>query len=405
MKKVGSAAVFVKKKAISFADKIKETCSPSKVRKLLQVKGRKFFQELLDFKPKSDSDYYRIGSFMIGKKLVLAAAIFAGIFSMAYLFMIRPEDTGESGGLYRSYRYDSPALRFLKGRAVILGKSGYRAYVGDVEYGMVKGEGRLYDREGNLVYQGEFDENSYNGTGKSYYRGGEICYEGEFQDNLYQGKGRLYRENGGLWFEGEFEMGYREGEGVLYNPGGEAVYTGHFRRDEVLYQEFLGKTTREGAQMYTGNREIFEAGDRYLCSMTDIGAVYMGGEESNVAEEDFLISGIYVLKDSLWLKGREAAEISELTEYFGQPIYQGYTYLSGEDAIALDQASLFREDVLFGPAGISVEKIFDDVSVLQSYEKNYEVYIYVFEKEDVTYTFFSRDKNQGFGFYFMELTQ
>ena len=52
-----------------------------------------------------------------------------------------------------------------------------------------------------------------------------------------------------------------------------------------------------------------------------------------------------------------------------------------------------------------MEKIFDDVSVLQSYEKNYEVYIYVFEKEDVTYTFFSRDKNQGFGFYFMELTQ
>lgn len=365
-------------------------------------KSKDFFQNLFHLKPEDDRDYYRIGSFLFSKKLVFVVMAAVGILSLAYLFLIKTGDAGEDGSVYKTYRYNSPALKFLNGRAIILGKSGYRAYVGDVAHGMVKGQGILYDKEGNLVYEGEFDGNSYNGAGKCYYKGGGVCYQGEFADNLYQGKGRLYRENGTLRYEGEFERGYMEGEGVLYNASGDAAYTGHFFRDEVQYQELLGKTTEEGAGMYTGKRMVYETGEGYLVSMKDIDALYFGTEQENVSEGNFLISGLYVLKDKVWLGGEEVTEISQLTAYFGLPVYQGYTYLSEEDEIALNEAVLLYEDALFGPAMLELENMFDDVSVLNSFEKNYEVYIYVFEKEDVTYTFFSGDKNQSFSFYRME---
>lgn len=362
----------------------------------------KSLKHSLDLKPRDEKDYYRIGNWMFGKKLVFFLMILAGGISLLYLTGVKPEGLQKEAGLYRTYKYNSLRLKLLKGRAVILGKSGYRAYEGDVELGMVKGKGKLYGREGNLIYEGEFDDNAYNGKGEYYYGSGVLAYEGEFKDNSYEGTGRLYRENGTLKYEGEFHKGYMEGEGVLYNGSKEAVYTGSFVKNEVLYQEFLGKTTKEGAQMYTGEKRMYDIGDGFLVSMRDIGAVFFTREGENALEEDFLISGIYVLKNTLWLSGKEGAEIYELTEYFGKPSYQGYTYLSREDAVALSEAASLQKDFYNKTAAIETEKLFDDVFSLKDYEKNCEFYIYVYVKDDLSYTFFSQEKNQGFAFYMIQ---
>lgn len=359
------------------------------------------FMKSLDLKPRDEKDYYRMGNFLIGKKFLRFLLLLAGVISLIYLFGVKSGGSQEDG-LYRTYKYNSLRLKLLKGRGIILGKSGYRAYEGEVEHGMVKGKGKLYGRRGNLVYEGEFDENAYNGKGEYYYDTGVLAYEGEFKDNLYQGTGKLYREDGTLKYEGEFEKGYMEGKGVLYNAVREEVYTGSFAKNEVLYQEFLGKTTSEAAQMYTGEKKMYDAGESFLVSMEDIRAVYFAGEGDKAMEENFLISGVYVLKDKLWLSGEEKEEIFQLTEYFGEPSYQGYTYLSREDTAALSEAASLEKDFPLQGAALKTEKLFDDVFSLKGYEKKYEVYIYVYEKDDVSYTFFSGEKDKGFSFYMMQ---
>ncbi|MCI8876695.1 MAG: hypothetical protein HFI77_11880 [Lachnospiraceae bacterium] len=356
----------------------------------------------LDLKPRNENDYYQLGSLLIGKKLAFGILLLAGCLSMAYLIHMMPKSRGHEAELYKSFSYDSFFLKFFKGRAVILGDSGYRAYVGDVEYGMVKGEGKLYDKEGNLIYQGEFDENAYNGKGKLFNKRGATVYNGEFSENLYQGQGRLYREDGTLKYQGTFEKGYMAGPGELYNRSKDLVFTGSFLWDEVMYQEFLGKTTEEGAGMYTGSQAVYETGEGFLVSMRDIEALYCGSQGESAGEEEFLISGIYVLKDKVGLFGEEISEIQKLGAYFGEPAYQGFTYLSGEDVIALHEAVLLGKDMDLEDAEIKTEAVFDDVFTLTDYKRNCEAYISVYVKDEISYTFFSKDKNQGFEFYLIQ---
>lgn len=357
---------------------------------------------LLDMRPRDETDYCTFLFWQMSRKLALTLVVVISVCCVCLLWIAKPAKL-RSGSAYRTYRYNALPLKFATGKVKILGKSGYTAYIGDVERGVVKGWGTLFDLQGRVVYEGEFDANAYNGEGTCYYENTLPAYEGAFRDNLYDGAGKLYREDGTLRYDGQFNRGYMEGEGTLYSTTQEEIYRGSFQNDQILYRELIGKSTTEAANRYLGEREVYTGDKVYCVYMKEIDAVYYGADRGNTLDEDFRVSGLYVLKPEITLEGNQIDQIPQLPEMLGTPVYEGNTYLEPVDEIALNLCcEAAGGEVLYGMAGYDSSRIFDDVTEVRDFDRNYQAYIYVYEKDDIVYTFFCKDKSAGFDFYRME---
>lgn len=356
------------------------------------------FLKALNIRPRHAHDYYGVGRWLVSKRLAAALMLTAGVLSICYIGMMKPEHLlGEEQG-YRAYRYNSIPLKFHKGQVKILGKSGYTAYIGAVKDGQAQGNGTLYSKEGNVIYQGKFAGNQYQGEGTLNYPGSLLQYEGGFQKNLFQGTGILYRETGTKEYEGEFFQGKKQGKGMLYEDTGNLVYTGSFQADEVAYEELIGKTTKEAAEMYTGNRKVYSMGSEVCVTMPKIQAVYHGETQEDTLEEEWKITSVYVLKDTFRAGDRQLSAISELTEYFGNPDYEGHTEAVFSDAVALNQLPSLEKNF-----GIAVEmngsSAFADVENIENFDDTYPLYVTVYTDEKCQYLFFSDKKRTEFYFY------
>ncbi len=362
-------------------------------------KAKDWVKKLLDLKPENQDDYYGIGGFLVSRKLafviVLAAVVICAVLAASFI----PDITQEEAGLYRVYRYNSVGLKFIKDKVRILGKSGYIAYIGDVDKGEVTGEGILYSPDGHMVYSGSFDNNMYNGSGKRYYDNSRLWYEGTFKDNAFDGQGTMYREDGTIWYSGDFSQGSMEGEGQLYGKRGQAVYKGTFIRNDILFKELLGKSTSEVYGMYTGETVVYEGGADYCVCMKDINALYFGDTEEDRLDGEVRVSGVYVLSDSAAFASETAGDIKAVRKVLGEPLYEGNTALSIKDKAALLEACKEQKDVLYGKPDMVTKAVFDDVYEIADAGTEYLVYMYVFQQEDTVYTFFCKDRNGRFAFY------
>lgn len=391
----------IKAKLMPVLNKLKLLTNKSFIKNKLLVRVRNFFSRLLDVRPRDEKDYYRFLGWMVSRRLAMAAVVVISILCIAFIRISKPDKT-DSDVPYKAYRYNSLMLKFVTGKVQILGSSGYMAYIGDVETGIVRGRGTLYNPQGDIVYDGEFDANAYNGAGK-YYENSQLRYEGTFKDNLYEGEGKLYRDNAALWYEGGFHLGRMSGEGILYDAFQNPIYKGNFQGDEIAYQEMIGKETAKISQMYMGTREILTAGDIYEVYMKDIDAVYFGEDAGNTLDEEFIVKGLYVLRPWVYLCGKEITDMPQVRENLGEPIYEGNTYLEPEDEIALNKTCELRGDkVLYGKSGCQETSVYDDVTEVSGFDGDYQAYIYVYEQEGIVYTFFCRDKDAAFDFYRME---
>jgi antitoxin component YwqK of YwqJK toxin-antitoxin module len=393
----------VKSKLMPILNKVKVWFSKSFIKNKLLVNIRNFFMKLFDIKPKDEDDYYSFLGFKISRKLALALVVIISVFCISFLWTNKSEGASDKTNAYKTYKYNSLVLKFKTDKVAIKAKSGYTAYVGDVENGIVKGTGVLYNSSGNVVYEGEFDENKYNGEGKLYYPNTHIEYEGHFKDNLYDGEGKIYRENGTLMYEGNFVGGEMEGTGELYSSTGELIYSGNFQDGVIIYQELLNKQTTEVASMYTGKKTVYTSDDVYCVYMEDIDALYYGDDQSNTLDETFKVSGVYVFKNMLKIDGEDYALINDIAAVMDTTVYEGNTVLSDSDEIALNRAcEVLGSDVLYGKSTCKEEAVFDDVFEVSSFDRQYGVYIYVYEKDGILYTFFCKDRDGEFDFYLME---
>lgn len=276
------------------------------------------------------------------------------------------------------FRYDSLPLKFYSGKAQVLAKSGYTAYIGEVEKGAASGKGTLYAKDGTALYRGAFS------------------------GNLYHGKGRLYRENGTKEYEGQFEYGVRQGKGRLYNAGEEQVYSGEFKNGSICYEKLAGVPTQQAASQYTGRLMLYENNQKMWAVMKDIRAIYCAGSEKDSLKGQWNINGIYVLKSSYEAPGDTLSTVSGLEEYFGAPKYQGRTRLDLGDVIALGNLKSDVRERYGIDAKIETEGSLEDAKTITGYSRDAEGYIYTFEKNGFRYTFFTYSKKGGFGFYLIE---
>lgn len=391
----------LKAKITPIINKINTWTSWNFIRTKLISRLRDFFSSVFDIRPKNKKDYYSIGSWLVSKKLAFAIVVVIGVVSLIYLFSVNKSlSTVKTEGV-KTYSYDSILLRFASEKVRITGESGYLAYEGDVDDGSVTGYGTLYRPDGGIVYQGNFLQNKYEGSGSLYYQTGVVNYKGYFQANEFQGNGNLYRENGTLLYEGEFVAGLMDGIGKLYDTGSNLIYSGKFSQGEIQYSSFLGKLLSEVTDMYTGRRVLYEDKENFVVVMKDINAMYLGNDAENALDDEMTVEKVYVLKDYFPVGTQKCETITQVKNYLGISIFEGYSDIILPEAVAVKQ--LKSENNAF-PLEIDMKTTaeFEDYYTVESFEETGIVYLYSFYKDGLIYTFVCEDKGEEFLFYSIE---
>lgn len=389
----------IRSKITPIVTKVRLWTSWNFIRTQLILKIRSFFASLLDVKPRHKKDYYEILGWLVSKRLAVAVLVVVGVLSLYYLFSINHVlSTAKTEGI-KTYSYNSLQLRFANGKVRINGKSGYLAYEGEVSKGTVTGFGTLYNPQGNVVYQGNFDKNKYQGSGVSYYSNGTMQYNGAFTENLFDGTGKLYRENGSLAYEGDFALGKKEGMGILYDTGSNPIYSGSFSQDELLYSALLGMSVSEVVNVYAGNRILYENDEDFAVVLGDIGAIYLGKDNSQMLDDEMTVERVIVLKDSFPTGGKSCTTIEDLRQYFGSENYEGNSDVTMPEAVAFN---CLDADKGGNKVEMNITPVYDDYIQVDDWDDSYVVYLYSFEKDGLVYTFVCEDRNAGFSFYAIE---
>lgn len=340
------------------------------------------------FHPKSESDYTVIWKWKVSNRLAGLLGVIAVILSLLFIFATEISYDRHQGK--RTFGYDSILLNFVSGNVRIKAEAGYIAYEGNVKNGRVSGMGTLYKRDGSKIYSGEFEDNEYSGNGKLYGDNG-IIYEGEFKHNLYQGTGSEYSDWGTIKYQGMFDNGKRNGKGILFDDNSNPVYEGNFYNGAIVYRDFLGKTTKDAAKMYTGNRDIYYDTSHFIVDMKDIGAMYSGSISDTSLDNKMIVNKVFIKSESSIIGGKNTCNIDEVKEIAGAPVYEGNVNISAEEAVALSSLS-----------GLKVNYIFDEAMEITGYDKDKLLYIYSFQLENIQYTFYSETANGKFIMYSIE---
>ncbi len=342
--------------------------------------------------PKSEGEYTKVWKWKISSRLLGVLGAIACVVSFIVVVNLRASvQRNVSSG---TYNYDSVFLNFISGNVEIKAEEGYIAYKGRVHYGKVSGEGTLYGQKGNTIYSGEFEDNEYSGTGRLYGENEEILYEGEFKHNLYEGEGSEYGTGGTVIYQGMFSRGKRNGKGALFDDSSNPVYEGNFTNGEIVYKDFLGKTTEEASKIYMGKRDIYYDTEYFIGDMKDIGAMYSGRVSGTSLDDKVLIDKIFVKSESCNIGGKTASGIDEVKEIAGDIVYEGNVNISVEEAVVLSSLS-----------GLEVNAVFDDAMEITGYDKDKLLYIYSFQLEKLQYTFYSQSSDGKFIMYSIEQLQ
>lgn len=391
----------IKAKIVPIWTKLKYWTSKSFLQSKLLSWIRDRLANLFNVKPKDKNDYFAVRNWLISKKLAFAIVISLGIISICTLFMIINPVGNMQGEGATVYRFNSLPLRFVEGPVRIKARSGYIAYDGHVSKGYASGYGSLYNENEQLVYAGNFERSQYNGNGTLYYATGETKYKGEFVDNQFEGNGVLYRQNGSKLYEGEFLAGLREGTGILYDSGDNKVFEGSFHCDNIVYNQFLGKKTSDVGALYTGNSCIYTYQNEAVVCMEDIQAMYVVDNNENSIEEGAAVQQIYVLSDVFAHGQSQITSMEQVTSILGNPSFEGNSYIIFQEAVAIHQLQEMGKMHELD-AGLVMNSTYDEMKTVDSFQKTQELYLYVYQTEEITYTFFCKERDGAFFMYSIE---
>ncbi len=392
-------------KATGFWNKFRLLLTPSFWQTKVITKLRQFFSKLFDVRPRDKKDYYPVFRWLVSKRLAYAIMVSLCVVCVVVLWQIGSGWIAKSGTGDPTYRYNSIVLKFYSGKARVTAHDGYVAYVGGVEKGAAEGQGALYNANGDLVYEGAFSSSQYNGMGTLYYPGGGVRYSGEFIENLYDGTGKEYSVGGVLEYEGGYSRGKRSGTGKLYNASGSAIYAGSFRNGEIVYDELLGKSMAEAAQMYTGTQILYSTEDESCIDMKEIGVVCGLKDGSKSLEPEWTVEAVFVPSSSIQIDGVTCASISEVAAQLGITEYEGESPVLLAEAVTIN--SLTGDGALrFDKVDMQTESTFEEAVNVTEYDQNQLAYLHSFARDGVLYTFYTSEENgERFDFYSVSLVE
>jgi len=346
-------------------------------------------------RPRNQQDYYTFFKIMVSRRAVYWSVFGLALVCLFYVMIAKPitED-----GSVKVYAYDSLPLKFKEGEVSIQAKDGHIAYTGQVKEGYAEGKGTLFNRAGNTVYEGYFMKNQYCGKGNLYYPSGQLQYEGAFKANQYDGKGKLYRENGLLEYSGEFTNHMKNGSGKLYNNAGNLIFSGMFQCDEPMYAQLLHKTNTQINQLYKGESHLYTCGTDTIVSLEELDVLYVPKNTQTSLTEEGTSEMIYVLKDVFVSGATRIENGSQLKKVLGEPQFEGNSYITFYDAVALEWA---RENGRQTEIDVKLEatELYDECTQIDGFDSEIMVYMYVYDIGEVSYTFLSLGREDDFFMY------
>lgn len=393
----------LKARIVPLWTKLKYWTSWNYIKANILTKIRTALSSIFQVRPRHKKDYYPFLGYLVSKRLAHAVVVVVGILCFCYFTWVNPIVNIRQGMAdgEKVYSYNSLPLRFAEGNVRIKAKSGYIAYEGNVENGYVTGQGQLFGADGGLRYRGNFEKNKFNGQGVSYYPVGQMQYEGTFAENLFEGEGTLYRENGTKHYTGKFAKGVFEGEGTLYDASDTEIFHGSFHNGEIVYTQLLGKSAAEIAALYTGKQSIYQNETDWAVMLDGIDAFYAAASESTSLEGDIRASAVYVGKGEFVYGDQTVTTLEGLRAVLGDPVFEGNSYLTFPEAAGISWLQKKGREIPI-ETGLEARQPFEEVREVTSYAADTLVYLYVFQTEDVTYTFFAKDKDSDFFFYALE---
>ena len=363
-----------------------------------------FFTKMMDFRPSTEEDYYKVGWWMVSKKLASFGILLCLLIIIFYFTVISPVSlfgTSEDG--IRIYSYDSVPLRLVSGVVKIKDAEENIAFEGRVDAGRANGEGKLFypGTERKLLYEGNFVDSQYNGTGMLYYENGMICYEGEFRENEYNGIGTLYRQNGSKMYEGEFMDGLADGMLNYYSSSGRLISTGTYSKGMLLYTSLLGNSSMDITESYKGKTNVYYNNEIFLVELEEIGAVYGDDSEQSILQNSAVAANIYVTAEECYMGGFVCHSIEEVKKIAGTPVYEGWVEPEIQELVALSSKQENHNAFnLFN--AVSFKEELSGIYELTEYSVDFMLYMYVFQYEGVQYTFYCEAENSNFVMYLLQ---
>jgi hypothetical protein len=134
--------------------------------------------------------------------------------------------------------------------------------------------------------------------------------------------------------------------------------------------------------------------------MGSIGALYHASLDEDALDDEEVVDAVYVMNDYFRNAGEQLNTISDLKDIFGDPVYAGNSNVILAEAISINLLNQTR-NALNGRVKMELDQTFSDVAEVESFDRNYVVYITSFQRGDIIYSFVSGADDNLFSFYFI----
>ncbi len=134
--------------------------------------------------------------------------------------------------------------------------------------------------------------------------------------------------------------------------------------------------------------------------MTEIGALYHAVADAEALDDSEKVDSVYILTDT-FVNGKDLiSSISGLREYFGEPVYEGNSNAVFPEAVAINLLN-DKKKIFQGKVKMDISQEFSDVAMVNSFDRQYPVYIYSFRRGDIIYSFVCGQEGEEFEFYYI----
>ena len=135
--------------------------------------------------------------------------------------------------------------------------------------------------------------------------------------------------------------------------------------------------------------------------MKDIQAIYGIDQRETSVEDEAVVSQIYVLNSAFLYGQNTISSMAEVRDALGEPEFEGNTYATLPEAVAVELLRR-QDDRITKDPELKTTSVYDEVISVESYRTDLEIYLYVYQVEDLTYTFFCQERGGPFFMYLIE---
>ena len=172
-----------------------------------------------------------------------------------------------------------------------------------------------------------------------------------------------------------------------------------------MYDELLGKSMAEAAQMYTGTQILYSTEDESCIDMKEIGVVCGLKDGSKSLEPEWTVEAVFVPSSSIQIDGVTCSSISEVAAQLGITEYEGESPVLLAEAVTIN--SLTGDSALrFDKVDMQTDSTFEEAVNVTEYDQNQLAYLHSFARDGVLYTFYTSEENgERFDFYSVSLVE